>query len=250
VVEQIAEVIEARRALGKKYGVVLIPEGLIEFIPEIKALISELNDLLSSGKGVEELSKITAATYASLPKSIQHQLLIDRDPHGNVQVSKIATEQLLMEMVEKVTPFNGIPHFFGYEGRSAFPTPFDCDYCYSLGLVAVRLIAASLSGLMASVRNLIRPVEEWTAEGIPLTQMFNLEKRHGKEKPVIRKALVDLQGAPFAHLEKHRKQWALEDRFRFPGPIQFEGRGTVAHQLPVTLVLEADLLPKNWSNVK
>ncbi len=238
IAQDIVQSIEGRAKAGKKFGIILIPEGLIEFIPEMKSLIAELNDLLAKGGAPEQLSASAQKTYQSLPKSIQAQLLIDRDPHGNVQVSRIETEQLLIEMCQQETKFSAVHHFFGYEGRSAFPSHFDCAYCYALGLNASRLIQADLTGYMSAVRNLSRPVEEWSAGGVPITMMMNLERRHGKDKPVIQKALVDLQGPAFHLLEKHRKEWGEGESYRFPGPIQFAGDIAITDQLPITLSLE------------
>lgn len=227
IAAQIAETIEK-----KTYGVILIPEGLIEFIPEVGALIKELN------VDPNQLTPPARATFDSLPESIQKQLLIDRDPHGNVQVSRIETEQLLIEMVSRLTKFSAVHHFFGYEGRSALPSNFDCEYCQALGYVAARLLQAGATGYMVAVQNLSRPAEEWTAGGVPLTSMMNIEIRHGKSKPVIEKALVDLTGKPFAQLQKNRSKWASGDHFRFPGPIQFAGDASVVEQLPLTMLLE------------
>jgi diphosphate-dependent phosphofructokinase len=248
IVSQLAKVIEERAAAGKHYGAILIPEGLIEFIPEVGALITELNDLLSQSTTdvASRLSPSAHQTFVSLPEAIQKQLLIDRDPHGNVQVSRIETEQLLIEMTARLTKFSAVHHFFGYEGRSAMPSNFDSEYCQALGYVAARLIQASATGYMAAVRNLARPSEEWTAAGVPLTSMMTIETRHGQPKPVIEKALVDLDGAPFATLQAHRTAWATDDHFRYPGPIQFAGDASVVEQLPITLILEggADRHPR------
>lgn len=265
IVEQIAKVIMHRGEHGEHFGIALIPEGLIEFIPEMKVLISELNDLLaheeqafSQLKTLEDQSsfvsqKLTpssAKAFNSLPAGIRAQLMADRDPHGNVQVSLIDTEKLLIQMVgeflsekkktgEYKGKFSALAHFFGYEGRCAFPSNFDADYCYSLGFTGCLLIAQGLTGYLSSVRNLSLPADQWIAGGIPLTMMMNMEKRHGKDKPVIRKALVELDGAPFKELQRNRDQWAIQTSFRFPGAIQYYGPSQVCDQPTLTLGLEA-----------
>ncbi len=245
VVTYIAEIIAARAAQGKNYGVVLVPEGLIEFIPAIKKLISELNDMLAANQSefdsisadkkiayiVEHLSAENAALFNSLPAAVSSQLALERDPHGNVQVSLIETEQLLAEMVGKklaqwkqegkyTGKYATQHHFFGYEGRCAAPSNFDADYCYSLGFNASMLIAAGKTGYMSSIKNTSLPVDQWIAGGIPITMMMNMEKRNGKMKPVIRKALVELDGAPFTYFAANREKWAIETDFVYPGPIQ------------------------------
>ncbi|NCN06090.1 MAG: diphosphate--fructose-6-phosphate 1-phosphotransferase [Spirochaetales bacterium] len=264
IVDSIAEVVKKRSSKGENFGIVLVPEGLIEFIPEMKVLISELNDLLAHHtddfavlKGFQaqyefvhgKLSSSSAQAFSSLPQGIRAQLMADRDPHGNVQVSLIDTEKLLIQMVgEKLAAerasgtfngkFSGLAHFFGYEGRCAFPSNFDADYCYSLGYTACLLINSGLTGYISSVRNMARPSSEWVAGGIPLTMMMNREKRHGKDKPVIRKALVELDGAPFKELVKNRDQWATQTSYRYPGAIQYYGPSEVCDQPTITLALE------------
>ncbi|MGE3954528.1 MAG: diphosphate--fructose-6-phosphate 1-phosphotransferase [Parachlamydiales bacterium] len=248
-----AELVEVIRKRGsKKYGVILVPEGLIEFIPEMGDLINQLNDLLShssalEGKGLadqlaylkQHLKGGAVDALLSLPPAIQSQLLLDRDPHGNVQVSRIETEQLLIATcTAELGKLNAHHHFFGYEGRSAMPTNFDAQYCYALGFAAALLIQEGLTGYMASVRDLYRPTTEWKAGGVPITMMMNLERRHGKEKPVIQKALVDLKGAPFREFALRRGKWAEEDAFRYPGPIQYFGEERITDSLPATLSLE------------
>ena len=263
ITEELATVVVERAAEGKNYGVVLIPEGLVEFIPEIKALIAELNDMLAhdttfdSLKGdqaridfvASKLSALSKMAFASLPKGIQAQLLAERDPHGNVQVSRIETEKLLAETVaEKLdgwkkagktkAKFSPIGHFFGYEGRCAFPSNFDADYCYALGYNAAFLVAAGLTGYLSSVQHLTKPAKQWAAGGTPLTSMMNLERRHGADKPVIKKALVELDGKPFKALVKKRAEWAKEDAYLFPGAIQYWGPTEVADLVTETLKLE------------
>lgn len=264
VVDLVVGPIKARAKQGKNYGVVLVPEGLIEFVPALKALVAEVNHLLAEREA--EFSKLettadkiatlagwlkaeNAATFNSLPASIQAQLLLDRDPHGNVQVSLIETEKLLSEMVAAKLKadaefkkaggkFSAQHHFFGYEGRAAAPSNFDADYCYSLGAVAAVLIRAGKTGYMASIRNLSKGPANWVAGGIPITMLFNMEIRHGKPKPVIQKALVELDGPAFKELAKHRDAWAVEDAFLFPGPIQYFGPAEVCDAVTRTLELE------------
>ena len=266
IVDEIADIVLKRSKNGEDFGVVLVPEGLIEFIPEVGALIGELNDLLAEKADYyntlngfsdqsewinKNLSKDSSYVFSSLPNNIQRQLLMDRDPHGNVQVSRIETEILLIEMVESRLAelktegkFNGKfshqHHFFGYEGRCAFPSNFDADYCYVLGYTAFALIANGLTGYMSSVRNLSRPASEWIAGGIPVTMMMNLEIRHGKNKPVIKKALVDLDGKPFRTFAASRAKWAVETSFRFPGAIQYYGPDEVCNKPTITLALERE----------
>ena len=263
IVTAIAQAVANRAAAGNNFGTVLIPEGLIEFIPAMKALIAELNDLLAH-KGEEYaavapeeqrqyiinlLSKDNAAVYASLPAGVARQLTMDRDPHGNVQVSLIETEKLLSEMVagklaawkaegKYVGKFNPQHHFFGYEGRCAAPSNYDADYCYALGYNASQLIAAGKTGYMSSIRNTTAPAAEWVAGGIPITMMMNMERRHGEMKPVIQKALVDLEGAPFKTFAANREKWANETCYVYPGPIQYFGPSEVCDQTTVTLALE------------
>ncbi len=253
IVSNIANTVAARAANGNNFGVVLIPEGLIEFIPEMKVLIKELNDLLAECSDVKcavsKLSATSAAVYASLPEGIQKQLTLDRDPHGNVQVSLIETEKLLIEMVKVkldsmkaegkyVGKFSGLGHFFGYEGRCAAPSNFDADYCYALGFNATQLIASGKTGYMSSVRNTTAPADQWIAGGVPVTMMMNMEKRHGAMKPVIQKALVRLDGAPFKKLAKNREKWAIDTCYVYPGPIQYFGPSEVCDQPTKTLALE------------
>jgi len=253
IVSNIANIVATRAANGNNFGVVLIPEGLIEFIPEMKVLIKELNDLLAECSDVKcavsKLSATSAAVYASLPEGIQKQLTLDRDPHGNVQVSLIETEKLLIEMVKVkldsmkaegkyVGKFSGLGHFFGYEGRCAAPSNFDADYCYALGFNATQLIASGKTGYMSSVRNTTAPADQWIAGGVPVTMMMNMEKRHGAMKPVIQKALVRLDGAPFKKLAENREKWAIDTCYVYPGPIQYFGPSEVCDQPTKTLALE------------
>lgn len=264
VVEEIVSVIVERANHGLNFGTILIPEGLIEFIPAMKKLISELNDLLAENEDFNTLSTDdekrqyvkglltleSCQIYRSLPKGIARQLTLDRDPHGNVQVSLIETEKLLIEMVAKRLAqlkaegvykgkFASINHFFGYEGRCAIPSNFDADYTYSLGYTAAILISEGKTGYMSSVRNLTAPADEWIAGGVPITMMMNMERRHGKMKPVIQKALVRLDGAPFKFFEKYRKEWASEhSTYVYPGPIQYYGPSEVCDLPSRTLLLE------------
>jgi len=265
IVNDIADIITERAKNGETFGVALIPEGLVEFIPEVKVLISELNELLSEGETAEafqnletntekrdfviaNLSYESSKVYASLPTRIARQLTLDRDPHGNVQVSRIETERLLIEMVEKrlaelvksgiKVKFSSQNHFFGYEGRCAAPSNFDSDYCYSLGYVASILIGSGKTGYMASVRNTTAPAAEWIAGGVPITMMMNMERRHGEMKPVIQKALVLLDGAPFKAFAEKREEWAVRTSFVYPGPIQYWGPSEVCDAPTRTLKLE------------
>ena len=263
VVTYIANAVKARADKGLNFGTVLVPEGLIEFIPAIKKLIAELNDMLAANQAefdkiaadekinyvVKHLSKENAALFESLPASVSRQLALERDPHGNVQVSLIETEQLLAEMVakklaawKKEGKFNGKfstqHHFFGYEGRCAAPSNFDADYCYSLGRVAALLINSGKTGYMSSVRNTTKPASEWLAGGIPITAMMNMEKRSGKMKPVIQKALVKLDGGPFKFFASKRDEWAIETAYVYPGPIQYFGPSEVADITTETIKLE------------
>ena len=263
IVEQIAGVVADRASRGDNYGVVLIPEGLIEFIPSIGRLIDELNDLLAK-HGAEykdldkdaqreyilaHLSKENAETFATLPSGVARQLSLDRDPHGNVQVSLIETEKLLSDMVEAklaewkeagkyAGKFSTLHHFFGYEGRCAAPSNFDADYCYALGVSAAQLIANGKTGYMAIVKNTTAPTDEWKAGGVPITMMMNMERRNGEMKPVIRKALVELEGAPFLKFCSKRDEWAKETCFVYPGPIQYWGPASVCDRTTRTLCLE------------
>lgn len=263
IVTDIAEVVAKRADKGKNFGTVLIPEGLIEFIPAMKGLINELNDFLAHHQREfnavpkddqiayiqKNLSAENAKIYASLPTGVARQLTLDRDPHGNVQVSLIETEKLLAEMVgNKLADmkaagkysgkFSAQEHFFGYEGRCATPSNYDSDYCYSLGYTAAALIAAGKTGYMSSVRNTTAPASEWIAGGVPVTMMMNMERRHGKMKPVIQKALVELDGAPFKYFAANREAWAIETDFIYPGPMQFFGPTEVCDQPTITLKLE------------
>lgn len=263
IVTDIANAVAKRAANGNNFGTVLIPEGLIEFIPAMKVLISELNDFLAHHQEEfnavpkdeqlayikKNLSADNAKVFASLPDGVARQLTLDRDPHGNVQVSLIETEKLLAEMVgsklaemKKEGNYKGKfaaqVHFFGYEGRCAAPSNFDADYCYSLGYTAAALIGAGKTGYMSSVRNLTAPAAEWIAGGVPVTMMMNMERRHGEMKPVIRKALVELDGAPFKYLAANREAWAVGTEFVYPGPIQYFGPTEVCDQPTVTLKLE------------
>jgi pyrophosphate--fructose-6-phosphate 1-phosphotransferase len=261
--KQLADMIEERSNGKKDYGVVLISEGIIEFIPEFNTLIKELNTMLAEGsttareinaiQGYEKrqiaicgrLSAASKSCFESIPAEIQRQLLLDRDPHGNVQVSKIETERLFISAVEKelekrkfTGKFSAQPLFFGYEGRSCYPSNFDANYCYSLGHVAALLIESNLTGYMACVKNLTASVEEWTIAGIPITSLMRIEMRHGKAKPVIEKAMVDLEGAPFQRFAAQRTKWELHDEYRFPGPIQFFGPEEITDTPMITLQLE------------
>ncbi len=267
IVNDIADIIAKRAENKENFGVALIPEGLIEFIPEMKILISELNDLLAEGHAtadqfkaiaddkaksdfvIANLTKESAKVFASLPAGIAKQLTLDRDPHGNVQVSKIETEKLLIDMVEirlsemKKTgqykgKFSAQNHFFGYEGRCAAPSNFDADYCYSLGYTASVLIANGKSGYMSSVRNTTAPANEWIAGGVPITMMMNMERRHGHMKKKKKKALVKLDGAPFKAYAAKRDEWAVKTSYVYPGPIQYWGPGIVCDATTKTLQLE------------
>ncbi len=264
VVEQIVEVIVDRANAGLNFGSILIPEGLIEFIPAMRVLIQELNDMLAQNDDFASLegddakreyvksmlSPASCELYRSLPKGIARQLTLDRDPHGNVLVSQIETEKLLIEMVGKRLAqlkaagvykgkFAALNHFFGYEGRCAIPSNFDADYCYSLGVTATHLIAAGKTGYMSIVRNLTKPAAEWIAGGVPITMMMNMERRNGKMKPVIQKALVDLNGKPFKYFAAHRAEWADPNlSYIYPGPIQYYGPSEVCDQPTRTLMLE------------
>lgn len=233
IVSDIVALIIERAALGKSYGVIIIPEGLIESIPEVSKLIGELNEILSKDGAYSEeeiKAKLTLDSqecFFSIPSMIQKELLLERDPHGNVQVSLIETERLLLEMVSnemkkiKDVPFHALPHFFGYEGRSAFPSNFDASYCYTLGAVASLSIESKLSGYMCFVSNLHKGVDKWDFGAVPLASLTRLETRKGKLKPVIEKALVDLKGKPFTFFTRQRALWRVEDKYCFPGPIQF-----------------------------
>ncbi len=265
VVTYIAKVVADRAADGNNFGTVLIPEGLIEFIPAIKKLIAELNEVLTdpaTGESREfanaeeqidfvksSIAKDNLAILESLPEDVARQLCLDRDPHGNVQVSLIETEKLLSRMVEKKLEawkeegkyngnFSAQHHFFGYEGRCAAPSNYDADYCYSLGYNASRLIANGKTGYMSVIKNTTAPAAEWIAGGVPITMMMNIERRNGANKPVIRKALVELDGAPFKFFAAHREEWAKNDCYVYPGPVQYWGPSEVCDQPTKTLMLE------------
>ena len=262
VVSNIAETVAARAKYGNNFGTVLIPEGLIEFIPAMKNLIAELNDLLAKTPDfaaktpaeqrefvIANLSADNAKVFASLPEGVARQLTLDRDPHGNVQVSLIETEKLLSEMVGRKLEqmraegkydgkFSALHHFFGYEGRCAAPSNFDADYCYALGYNAANLINAGVTGYISSLRNLTKPSVQWLAGGVPITMMFNMERRHGEMKPVIQKALVRLDGTPFRRFAAKRDDWAINTCYVFPGPIQYFGPAEVCDQPTMTLHYE------------
>ena len=261
IVNYIAEAVAARAADGNNYGTVIIPEGVIEFIPAIKKLIAQLNDVLAmpEAKNLDRhesidfvkahLSEANLAVFNSLPTGVARQLALDRDPHGNVQVSLIETEKLLSTMVAQklermkkegkfVGKFATLHHFFGYEGRCAAPSNFDADYCYALGTSAAQLIANGKTGYMAIVKNTTAPADQWIAGGVPITMMMNMERRAGEMKPVIRKALVELDGAPFKEFAAHRDEWARKTAYVYPGPIQYWGPSEVCDQPTKTLALE------------
>lgn len=266
IINYMTDIISKRAYKGKNFGIAIIPEGLIEFIPEMKSMIANLNDIMGELEQDIDYNNATstherfdivqnrlkdenAKIFESLPALIKIQLLMDRDPHGNVQVSRIETEKLLIEMIKSklkemksqgqyIGKFSEQAHFFGYEGRCAFPSNFDADYCYSLGYNAFALISFGLTGYISSIKNLTQPADKWIAGGIPLTMMMNMEKRHGEFKPVIQKALVKLDGPVFKKLEKNREDWALEDKYKFPGAIQYFGPSSVCDITTVTLQLE------------
>lgn len=233
VVNQIVDLIRKRAELKKNYGVILIPEGLLEFIPECQQLFAEL-------AVKDKLTPHSAECFAKFPESLKHQLLLDRDPHGNIQLSKIETERLLIEWVSRELSdlqFSPQPLFCGYEGRSAFPSNFDCTYCYALGHVAALLIQEGATGCMCILRNLTKPVEEWTAAGVPIVKMLHFETRKGKKQAVLKKALVNLTSTSFLYFAKEREKWQLDDRYLYPGPIQFEGPPELTDAHPLTLAL-------------
>ena len=261
VVSYIANAVAVRAADGNNFGTVIIPEGVIEFIPAIKKLIAQLNDVLAlpevKDMGRSEtidfakshLTEENLAVFNSLPVGVARQLALDRDPHGNVQVSLIETEKLLSTMVAQklekmkkkgtfVGKFAAQHHFFGYEGRCAAPSNFDADYCYALGTSAAQLIAAGKTGYMAIVKNTTAPSDEWVAGGVPITMMMNMERRAGEMKPVIRKALVELDGAPFKEFASKRDEWARQTSYIYPGPIQYWGPSSVCDRPTMTLALE------------
>ena len=265
IANYIADSVEARAAKGMNFGVAIIPEGVVEFVPEFSALIAEINELLAGSKAeafnalpnwkekyafIEKgLSKEAMAVFAILPEGIQQQLFLERDPHGNVQVSLIESEKLFSAIVKDKLEerkaagsykgkFNALHHFFGYEGRCAFPSNFDADYCYSLGYNAFMLIQYGYNGYLSKVSNLSKSADEWVAGGMPITKMMNIERRHGEDKPVIRKALVELDGKPFKFFEAHREQWAKETCYTYPGAIQYYGPAEVCDLTTRTLALE------------
>ena len=261
IVDYIANAVCQRAADGNNFGTVIIPEGVIEFIPAIKKLIAQLNDVLATPEAMEisrdeqvdflksHLTEENLKVFNSLPVGVARQLALDRDPHGNVQVSLIETEKLLSTMVAQklekmkkegkyVGKFAALHHFFGYEGRCAAPSNFDADYCYALGTSAAQLIANGKTGYMAIVKNTTAPAEQWIAGGVPITMMMNMEKRAGEMKPVIRKALVELDGAPFKEFAAHRDEWARKTAYVYPGPIQYWGPTEVCDQPTRTLALE------------
>ena len=265
IADYIADSVEARGNKGMNFGVAIIPEGVVEFVPEFSVLIHEINELLAGSKAdafnalptwadkyafIENgLTKESMEVFAILPQTIQQQLFLDRDPHGNVQVSLIESEKLFSALVaDKLATrkaagtykgkFGALHHFFGYEGRCAFPSNFDADYCYSLGYNAFMLIQYGYNGYLSKVSNLSAPANEWVAGGMPITKMMNIERRHGEDKPVIRKALVELDGAPFKYFEAHREEWAVDTCFQYPGAIQYYGPTEVCDITTVTLALE------------
>ena len=265
IADYIADSVEARAAKGMNFGVAIIPEGVVEFVPEFSALIAEINELLAGSKAeafnalsnwkekyafIENgLSKEAMSVFAILPEGIQQQLFLERDPHGNVQVSLIESEKLFSAIVKDKLEerkaagsykgkFNALHHFFGYEGRCAFPSNFDADYCYSLGYNAFMLIQYGYNGYLSKVSNLSKSADEWVAGGMPITKMMNIERRHGEDKPVIRKALVELDGKPFKFFEAHREQWAKETCYTYPGAIQYYGPAEVCDLTTRTLALE------------
>ena len=263
IIQYIADIVAKRAENGNNFGTVLIPEGLIEFIPVMKKLINELNDYLAHHEEefkrikrshqlahiIDKLSPENSKIFASLPENVARQLTLDRDPHGNVQVSLIETEKLLSEMVgnrlaemaiegKYTGKFASQVHFFGYEGRCAAPSNYDADYCYSLGFTAAGLISFGKTGYMSSVRNTTAPASEWIAGGVPITMMMNMERRHGSLKPVIQKALVKLEGGPFKTLAAHRDAWAINTDYVYPGPIQYFGPTEVCDQPTITLQIE------------
>ena len=265
IASQIADSVEKRGNAGNNFGVAIIPEGIVEFVPEFSKLIAEINELLA-GTNTEKfnalpdwsakyefiekgLTKESMAVFAILPQLIQQQLFLERDPHGNVQVSLIESEKLLSALVKDELEkrkaagtykgkFGSLHHFFGYEGRCAFPSNFDADYCYSLGYNAFMLIQYGYTGYLSKVSNLSKPAEEWVAGGMPITKMMNIERRNGEDKPVIRKALVELDGKPFKYFAEHRDQWAVETAFTYPGAIQYYGPSEVCDLTTRTLALE------------
>ncbi len=265
IASYIADSVEKRAANGDNFGVAIIPEGIVEFVPEFSVLIAEINELLAGSKtdtfnalpGWNEkyefikngLTAESFAVFDILPTGIQQQLFLERDPHGNVQVSLIESEKLFSALVKDELAkrkeagtykgkFSALHHFFGYEGRCAFPSNFDADYCYSLGYNAFMLISYGYTGYLSKVSNLSKPADEWIAGGMPITKMMNMERRNGEDKPVIRKALVELDGAPFKYFAAHRDAWAVETAFTYPGAIQYYGPAEVCDLTTRTLALE------------
>ena len=261
IADYIADAVEKRSANGNNFGVAIIPEGVVEFVPEFKALIAEINELLAGNKTEEfnalgsweekyafiekGLTAESMAVFAILPQTIQQQLFLERDPHGNVHVSLIESEKLFSALVKDklaergfTGKFNALHHFFGYEGRCAFPSNFDADYCYSLGYNAFMLIQYGYNGYLSKVSNLSKPAEEWVAGGMPITKMMNIERRNGEDKPVIKKALVELDGKPFKFFEANRDTWAVETAYTYPGAIQYYGPTEVCDLTTRTLDLE------------
>ena len=265
IANYIADSVEKRAAQGNNFGVAIIPEGVVEFVPEFSVLIHEINELLAGAKAdafnalpswadkyefiKQGLTKESFEVFDILPQGIQQQLFLERDPHGNVQVSLIESEKLFSALVKDVLDerkaqgtykgkFGALHHFFGYEGRCAFPSNFDADYCYSLGYNAFMLIQYGYTGYLSKVSNLSKPAEEWVAGGMPITKMMNIERRHGEDKPVIRKALVELEGKPFKYFEAHREEWAVETAYTYPGAIQYYGPTEVCDLTTRTLALE------------
>ena len=267
IANYIADSVEKRAAKGMNFGVAIIPEGVVEFVPEFSVLIHEINELLAGSKAdafnaladwqekyafIEKgLTKESMSVFALLPQGIQQQLFLERDPHGNVQVSLIESEKLFSALVKDVLAerkaagtykgkFSPLHHFFGYEGRCAFPSNFDADYCYSLGYNAFMLIQYGYNGYLSKVSNLSKPAEEWVAGGMPITKMMNMERRHGQDKPVIKKALVELDGKPFKYFEANREEWAVETAYTYPGAIQYYGPSEVCDLTTRTLALEKE----------
>jgi pyrophosphate--fructose-6-phosphate 1-phosphotransferase len=265
IADYIADSVAARAAKGWNFGVAIIPEGIVEFVPEFSVLIAEINELLAGAKAdafnalptwaakyefiKNGLTEASFAVFAILPENIQQQLFLERDPHGNVQVSLIESEKLFSALVKDNLAarkaagtykgkFSALHHFLGYEGRCAFPSNFDADYCYSLGYNAAMLIQYGYTGYLSKVSNLSKPAEDWVAGGMPITKMMNIERRHGADKPVIRKALVELEGAPFKYFAEHRATWAVETCFVYPGAIQYWGPSEVCDLTTRTLALE------------
>ena len=269
IADYIADAVEKRSNNGNNFGVAIIPEGVVEFVPEFSVLIAEINELLA-GKKADEFNALATwkekyafiekgltsesmAVFAILPETIQQQLFLERDPHGNVQVSLIESEKLFSALVKAKLEerraagtyngkFSALHHFFGYEGRCAFPSNFDADYCYSLGYNAFMLIQYGYNGYLSKISNLSKPAEEWVAGGMPITKMMNMERRHGEDKPVIRKALVELDGKPFQYFEAHRETWAVETAYTYPGAIQYYGPSSVCDLTTRTLALEKGTL--------